>query len=83
MGFRLGDVIQSINGEDLSNVGAVQLPQYLAQFDGQDVSFGVSRQDGEAITTVEIVVPGYQSALTYETSQTHNALGALTSLGIA
>lgn len=83
LGFRLGDAIQSINGEDLSNVGAVQLPQYLAQFDGQDVSFGVSRQDGEAITTVEIVVPDYQSALTYETSQTPNALGALTSLGIA
>ena len=83
LGFRLGDAIQSINGEDLSNVGAVQLPQYLTQFDGQDVSFGVSRQDGEAITTVEIVVPDYQSALTYETSQTPNALGALTSLGIA
>ena len=82
LGFVVGDVIQAVNGEDLAAVGAVELPQYLAQFDGQDVIFGVQRQEGDAAVTVEISVSGFKNGITYET-RTPSAIGCLTSLGIA
>lgn len=82
LGFQLGDVIEQVNGMDLTNIGAIQLPQYLAAFDGQEVTFGVRRNSEEETSLVEIVVPSFERGITY-LARVPNAIGCLTSLGLA
>ncbi len=82
LGFKLGDVIEQVNGTDISVVGPVQLSQYLEAFDGQDVTFGVRRDAQGKSELVEIVVPAYESRIAHE-AQTFTALGCLPSLGLA
>ncbi len=82
LGFQLGDVIEKVNGVDLSSVGAVQLPQYLTAYDGQEVIFSVRRGSEEESALVEITVPDFQSGITH-LARVPNAVGCLTSLGLA
>lgn len=45
-GFQVGDIIQTVNGEDVTN--ALELPSMVARLAGQDVTVSVEREvDGE------------------------------------
>ncbi|MBH56448.1 MAG: hypothetical protein CMJ82_04615 [Planctomycetaceae bacterium] len=82
LGFQIGDVIEQVNGSELATVGAIALPQFLAELDGQDVTFGVRRESEESSSLVEIEVPSYRSDVTHF-SKVPNAVGCITSLGLA
>ena len=82
LGFQVGDVIEQINGSELTTVGAIALPQYLSELDGQDVTFGVRRGADGPSSFVEIEVPAYRSGVTHF-SKVPNAVGCITSLGLA
>ena len=82
LGFQLGDVIEKVNGVDLASVGAIQLPQYLTAFDGQEVIFSVRRGPEADAALVDITDPAFQSGVTHM-ARVPNAVGCLTSLGLA